>query len=117
VCGVENLLQDSFRATLEMNDFAPAIVRRFASLDPAVLLEPVEQTGEGWLFNAHPLGDFLLGKLVPTLREVNKCPPLALAQAKRAQTLIEPCPPGPSGPEKQKTKLIGIGWRHARNIG
>jgi hypothetical protein len=115
VGGVEYFFEDSFRATLEVNDFAPPVVGRFLPLDPTVLLEPVEQTGERWLFNAHALSDFFLGELVPALGNVNERAPLALAQAERAQTLIEFRAPGTSGAEEQKTELIRISLAHAEN--
>jgi hypothetical protein len=108
VRGVENFVEDSFRATLEMDDFAPPVVGRFSPLNPTVLLEPVEQTGEGWLFNAHALSDFLLREFVPTLGNVDERAPLALAQAERAQTLIEFSAPGTSGAEEQKTEFIRV---------
>jgi len=108
VRGVENFVEDSVRATLEMDDFAPPVVGRFSPLNPTVLLEPVEQTGEGWLFNAHALSDFLLREFVPTLGNVDERAPLALAQAERAQTLIEFGAPGTSGAEEQKTEFIRV---------
>jgi hypothetical protein len=115
VGGVENLFEDSFRAALEMDDFAPAVVGRFLPLNPTVLLEPVEQTGERWLFNAHAVSDFLLREFVPTLRKENERAPLALAQAERAETLIEFGAPGTGGAEQQKTELIRVNKRHAGN--
>jgi len=115
VRGVENFVEDSFRATLEMDDFAPPVVGRFSPRNPTVLLEPVEQTGEGWLFDAHPLSDFLLREFVPALRNVDERAPLALAQAERAQTLIELGAPGTSGAEEQKTELISVSRGHAGN--
>jgi hypothetical protein len=115
VRGVENFLQDSLRATLEMDDFAPPVAGRCSPLNPTVLLEPVEQTGEGWLFNAHALSDFLLREFIPALRNVDERAPLALAQAERAQTLIEFSAPGTSGAEEQKTELIRVSRRHAGN--
>jgi hypothetical protein len=114
VRGVENFLEDSFRATLEMDDFAPPVVGRFSPLNPTVLLEPVEQTGEGWLFNAHALSDFLLREFVPTLGNVDERAPLALAQAERAQTPIEFGAPGASCAEEQETELIRIGQWHKK---
>ena len=115
VGGVENFFEDSFRATLEMDDLAPPVVGRFPPLDPTVLLEPVEQTSERWLFNAHALSDFLLREFVPTLGKENKRAPFTLGQAKRAQTLIEFGAPGTGGAEEQKTELINVGRWHAGN--
>jgi hypothetical protein len=115
VRGVENFFEDSLRAALEMDDFAPPVVERFSPLNPTVLLEPVKQTGERWLFNAHPLGDLLLREFVPTLRKVNERAPLALAQTERAETLIEFRAPGARRSEKQKTELVNVGRRHVAN--
>jgi hypothetical protein len=113
--GIENFVEDSFRATLELDDFAPPVVGRFSPLDPTVLLEPVEQTGQRWLFDAHALSDFLLREFVPTLGKVNQRAPLALAQAERAETLIESRAPGTGGAEEQETELIGASRWHAGN--
>jgi hypothetical protein len=115
VGSIEYFFEDSFRATLEVDDLAPPVVGRFSPLDPTILLEPVEQTGESWLFNAHPLSNFLLGELVPALGKVDERAPLALAQTERAQTLIKFRAPGTSGAEEQKTELIGISRGHAGN--
>jgi hypothetical protein len=115
VRGVKNFFEDRFRATLEMDDFAPPVVGRFSPLNPTVLLEPVEQTSERGFFNAHPISDFLLREFVPTLRNVNERAPLTLAQAERAQTLIELGAPGTSGAEEQKTELISVSRGHAGN--
>jgi hypothetical protein len=116
VRGVENFFEDSFRATLEMDDFAPPVVGRFSPLNPTILLEPVEQTGERWFFNAHALSDFLLREFVPTLGNVDERAPLALAQAERAETLIEFGAPGTSGAEEQKTELIRVSRWHGRKL-
>jgi hypothetical protein len=113
--GVENFLEDSFRATLEMDDFAPSVVGRRSPLDPTPLLEPVEQTGKGWLFNSHALGDFFLGEFVSTLGKVDERPPLALTQAEWTQALVKFGAPGTGGPEEQETELISVGRWHARN--
>jgi len=113
VRGVENFVEDSFRATLEMDDFAPPVVGRFSPRNPTVLLEPVEQTGEGWLFDAHPLSDFLLREFVPALRNMDERAPLALAQAERAETLIEFGAPGTGGAEEQETELTSDSRWHA----
>jgi hypothetical protein len=115
VRGVENFFEDCFRAALEMDDLAPPVVGRFSPFDPTVLLEPIKQAGERWLFNAHALGDFLLREFVPTLRNVNERPPLALAQAERPETLIEFGAPGTRGAEEQETELIRVSGRHAGN--
>ena len=108
VRGVENFVEDRLRATLEVDNFAPPVVGRFSPLDPAIFLEPVEKTGERWLFNAHALGDLFLRQFVSTLRKMNKRAPLALGQAERAQALIELGAPGPGGAEEQKAKFIRV---------
>jgi hypothetical protein len=115
VGGVENLFEDSFRATLEVDDLAPPVVGRLSPLDPTVLLQAIEQAGERWLFNAHALGDFLLREFVPTLGKENERAPLALSQAERAQTLIEFGAPGTGGAEEQETELIGVSRGHTGN--
>jgi hypothetical protein len=84
VGGVENFVQNSLRATLEMDDFAAPVVGRFSSLDPTTFLKPIEQTGKGGLLNTHTLSNFLLREFVSTLGKVNERTPLALTQTERA---------------------------------
>jgi hypothetical protein len=115
VGGVENFVEDSFRATLEMNDFAPPVVGRFLPLNPTVLLEPVEQSGQRWLFNAHALSDFFLREFVSTLGKVNERAPLPLTQAEWTQTLIKFGAPGTGGAEEQETELVSVSRWHAGN--
>jgi hypothetical protein len=96
-----------------MDDFAPPVVGRFSPLNPTVILEPVEQTSERGFFDAHPLSDFLLREFVPALRNVDERAPLALAQAERAETLIEFGAPGTGGAEEQETELASVSRWHA----
>ena len=98
------LSRTAFERRWRWTDLAAAIAGRLAPFDPAVLLQPVEQAGQGRLFNSHPLGDFLLGELVSALRKVNERPPFALAQAERAQPLIELGAPGTGGAEEEQAE-------------
>jgi hypothetical protein len=100
-----------------MDRFATAICRGTAPLAPAVILEAIEQARQGGALDAHALGNFFLGALVPTLRKVNERAPFALAQTERAQPLVELRPPGAGRAEKHKAKLINVWWRHLRKIG
>jgi len=79
VGGIENLFQDRFGTPLEMNGFAAAIIRRFAALDPAVVLEAVEQARQSRFLDSHPLSDFFLGKFVSALGKMDQRPPFPLA--------------------------------------
>jgi len=76
--GVEYFLQDSFRAALEMNDFATPIVGGGLPLNPTSVLKAIKQTGQGWLFNAHAFSDLFLSELVSSLGKVDKRSPFAL---------------------------------------
>jgi hypothetical protein len=79
VGGVENLVEHTFGTPLEMDRLATAIGRRAAALDPAVILQPVEQARESRAFDSHSLGDLLLSEIVSSLGEVNQRPPFSLA--------------------------------------
>jgi len=98
-----------------MDNFAPPIVGRRSPLDPNTLFEPVQQTGKGWLFNAHALSDFFLREFVSTLGKVNERAPLTLTQTEGAQALVQFGAPGTGGTEEQETELISIGRWHAGN--
>ena len=113
--GVENFVENRFRAALEMDDFAPPVIGRRSPLDPTPLFEPVEQTGKGWLFNAHAFSDFFLGEFVSTLGKVNEGAPFALTQTEWTQALVKFGAPGTGGAEEQETELISIGRWHAGN--
>jgi hypothetical protein len=102
VGGVENFIEDRLRATLKMDRLAATIFRGTTTFDPAVVLEAVEQSREGRAFNAHAFGDFFLSELISTLRKKHQGAPLSLAEAERAQTLIEPGSPGSGGPKEDK---------------
>ena len=113
--GIENLIEHCFRAALKMDDFAAAIFGRTAALDPAVILETVEQAREGGAFDPHPLSNFFLGKFVSALGEMNERPPLTLAQSERAEPLVQLCPPGAGRAEEDQAELIAV-WRwHGQN--
>jgi hypothetical protein len=112
VRGVEDFFEDRLRPSLEVHNVAATVVRRFTPFHPTVLLQTIEQAGQGWLFNSHPFGDFFLSELVSRLGQVNESPPLSLAQAERAQTLIQLSAPGARRAEKKQTKLAGIGESH-----
>ena len=116
VSRVENLVENGFGTALEMNGFTAAILGGPAALDPAVFLQPVEETGQGGSFDAHPLGNFFLGKFVATLGKMNKRAPFPLAQPERPEALIEPGAPGPGGAEEDEAELVDVGWRHAELI-
>src|SRR2546423_13259037 len=116
VGGIKNLIQDSFRTPLEMDRFAAAILGRVTALHPAIIFQTVQQTGESRAFDSHPLRDLLLGKFVPTLREMHKCPPFSLAQAERTQALVELGPPGAGGAEEDETEFVDIRRRHGREL-
>src|ERR1700674_6002445 len=106
VRGVEDFFQNGFRTALQMDNFATPIVRRPAPFHPAIFLEPVEQAGESRSFNPHAPGNFLLREFVSALREMDQRPPFALAQAERAQALVELGAPGPSGAEKHLAEFV-----------
>ena len=72
----------------------------------------LEQAGKGRAFNAHTLGNFLLGQFVSALREMDQRPPFALAQAERAQALVELGAPGPGGAEEHLAEFVGIRGGH-----
>ncbi len=100
-----------------MNDLATAIARGFASLDPAVLLQTIEQAGQGWFFNSHSLRDFFLGELFVTgLRKMDQGSPFALAEAEGAEPAIEIGAPGSGGPEEEKSELVGVGGGHTKLV-
>ena len=103
VGGIENFIQDRFRTALKMHDLAAAIFRGAAALDPAVILQTVEQSRQGWSLDSHSLGDFFLGELISALGKMNERSPFALAQTERAQALIELRAPGARGAEKHQT--------------
>lgn len=116
VGGIKNLIEDGFRAPLEMHGLATAICRGSAAFDPAIFLQPIEQSSESGPFDAHAFGDFLLGELIPALGEVNERPPFALAQAEGPQALIEPGPPGTGGAEKDETEFTKMRRRHRKKM-
>src|SRR4051812_36449172 len=115
VGGIENFLEDRLGASLEVDGFAATILLRPAAFDPAIIFQPVEQTGESRALDAHALGDFLLGECISALGKVDERPPFSLAQAKRAQALVEPGAPGPGRAEKHETEFVDIGrWHSAK---
>jgi hypothetical protein len=116
VGSIENFIEHGLRAALEMNRLAAPILRGTAALDPAIVLQAVEQARERRSFNPHALGDFLLGELVSALGKVNKGAPFTLAQTEGPQALIELRTPGARGAEKDKTELVNVWWRHVRQI-
>jgi hypothetical protein len=117
VSGIENLFEDRFRAALQMDSLAAAVVLGIAAFHPAIIFQAVEQAGEGGAFNPHSLGDFFLGQFIPAIRKMHQRPPFSLAQAKRAQTLVELCPPRPRRPKKDKSKFAEIRCRHELRAG
>src|SRR5688500_15905345 len=112
VRGIENFIQDGLRTPLQMDDLAAPIKRGTATLDPRVVLQTIQQTSQGGPLNSPPLGDFLLGKLVSTEREMNQRAPFALAKPEGPQALIQLRPPGPRRAEKHETQFIDVWWRH-----
>jgi hypothetical protein len=116
VGGIENFVQHGFGTALEMNRLATTICFRPAAFDPAVVLEPIEQARQGRAFDSHSLGDFLLGEIVSSLGEMNERPPFSLAQAERAEPLVEPGAPGAGRPEEDQAELVYIRRRHAREM-
>src|SRR5436190_23881410 len=112
--GVENLVEDCFRTALEMDGLATAVRIRIAAFHPPIIFQTIQQTGEGRAFDSHPLGDDLLGQLVSALREMDERPPFSLAETKRAQTLVEPGPPGARGAEEDEAEFVDIGRRHVQ---
>jgi hypothetical protein len=100
-----------------MNRFATAIIWRFASLDPSVVLQAVEQTGQRRFFDPHPLRNLFLGKIISALGKMDERAPLPLAQAKGTQTLVKLRPPGARGAEEHESELVNVGTRHIREIG
>src|SRR4051812_8086284 len=97
-----------------MDRLAAPVRRGTPALDPTVVLKAIKEAREGRALNAHPFGDFLLGQVISPLGEVNKRPPLALAQAQGTQPLVELGPPGARGPEKHESKLVNVWRRHVR---
>ena len=114
VGSIENLVQHRLGPPLEMNRLAPSIGGGTAALDPAIILQAIEQPGESGAFDAHPLGDFFLGELVPALGEMNECPPFSLAQSEGSQALVEPGPPSAGCAEEDEAELVDVGRRHSQ---
>jgi hypothetical protein len=117
VGGIENLIEHGLGTALEMDGLATPVGGGTAALDPTVILETIEQAGKGWTLDTHALGDFFLGKVVSTLGKVNERAPLALAQPKRPQALVELRPPGACSAEEYESELVDIWTRHVREIG
>src|SRR5215217_1919196 len=111
----ENFLENRFRASLKMDNLAAAIVRRFPAMDPAVALQPVEQTGQRRLLDPHPLRDLLLRELISAAGEIRQGAPFTLTQPERAQTPIESVPPGAGRAEKHDSEFVNRGGRHGGN--
>ncbi|MDQ3119498.1 MAG: hypothetical protein M3Q89_08045 [Verrucomicrobiota bacterium] len=103
---VEDVLEHRGSARLEMHGFAPAIFLRALPRDPAILLQTVQDTNQGRLFNADARGDFVLGQLVAAPSEMGERGPFPHAQAERLKALIELCPPGPSRLVEKETKFF-----------
>jgi hypothetical protein len=103
VGGIENFIEDGFRTPLEMDDFAAPVFGRATALNPAVLLQTVEQSGQGWSLDAHSLGDLFLSEFVSAQRKLHQRAPFALAQPEGAEALIELGAPGSRGGEKHET--------------
>ena len=99
-----------------MNGFATAITGGFATLDPAIVLQPVEQARQGRLFDPHSFGDFFLGKFVSALGKMDERPPFPLAQPEGAQALVQLRAPGARGPEEKKAEFIDIRRSHAGEL-
>jgi hypothetical protein len=108
VGSVENFIEHGLRAALEMDRLAAPILCRPAALDPAVVLQAVEQSRERRSFNPHAFGDFLLGKFVSSLGQMHERPPFSLAQPEGTQALIELRAPGARRAEKDKTELVNV---------
>jgi len=116
VSGVENFIEDRFRASLEMNGLAAAIFGRPTPLYPTIVLEAIEQTGECCALDPHALGDFFLGEFISALRKMHQRAPFALAQTERPQTLVELGAPRARGPEEDKAEFVDIWRRHGREL-
>jgi hypothetical protein len=114
VGGIENLVEDGLGTPLEVDSFAAAIFRRTAALDPAVVFQTVEQTGESRALDSHSLGDLLLGELISAFRKMDERSPFSLAQAERAEALIEPGAPGSGRAEEHEAEFVDIGRWHER---
>ena len=110
--GIKNLVQDRLGTPLEMDCFATAIRRRTTAFDPAVIFQTVEQTGKRGALDPHSFGDLPLGERISALGKVNEGPPFSLAQAERAEALIEPGAPGAGGAEKDEAEFVDVGRRH-----
>src|SRR4051812_29921888 len=98
-----------------MDGLAAPVLRRPAPLDPPVVLEAIEESGQGCPLDPHSLGDFLLSEIISALGKMHEGAPLALAQAEGTEALVKPGAPGPGGPEKDEAKFVDVRWRHDRD--
>src|SRR5437764_14914448 len=95
-----------------MHGFTAAIPRGISSRNPALLLQPMQQCNQRWLFNPEVGSDFRLRQSMRRKRKEQESAPLGLAQTHRPESFIELQPPGPCRPVKQWSESLGIEFLH-----
>jgi len=110
--GAEDPIKHRAGTPLQVHRFPAPIRCMILAGNPAILLQPVKDTGQSRFFDPDARRDLALGELVGTPREVRQRSPLAHAQAQRLQTLVQLRAPGASGLVQEKTELFDIAIGH-----
>ncbi len=93
-----------------MHRFAAPIMLRVFAFDPACTFQPGKEAGECRLFDAEPVGQVALRELA--VGEMRDGAPLRLAQAERAQALVELVPPDARSLVQEWANRLGVKLRH-----
>ncbi|MCY1183915.1 hypothetical protein D9M73_245700 [compost metagenome] len=94
----------------------PAILDYGHTLDQALRLEAVQQTGQGRAFDADALGQLALGGQVLETGQVQQDQPAGLGQVEAGQAAVQFGTPAPRHLGQLHSEAVVIGQRHRKLI-